>query len=84
MILFFTIFISFVIYVSGLAGYSIIDSNISGFDLTDFSLNPFTAFSVFIALMFVNPIYSVLGIMLFLPYSLTISFIGLKWLRGTG
>lgn len=83
-ILFFTIFVSFVVYVSGLAGYSIVSSSLENYQISDFSLNPLTAFAVFLGLMFTNSTYAVLGILLFVPYGLTMTYLGLKWLRGTG
>lgn len=83
-ILFFTIAVSFIVYVSGLAGYTILDSNVGGLELTEFSADPFSVFGVFFALMFTTSIYAVLGIVLFVPYGLALTYLALKWLRGTG
>lgn len=85
-IIFYSAFVLFIFYVGGLAGYSIISSSedLSSISLTDFSLNPISAFQTFLTLMFVKSEYLVFGTLLFVPYTIAIIYLGLKWLRGTG
>jgi len=85
-VLFYTFFILFVIYVSGLAGYNILINAeaIGTYELTEYSLDPFQAFGNFFTLFFIDTGYTVLGLILFAPYSIILIFVALRWLRGQG
>jgi len=86
-ILFYLVFILFVAYVSGLAGYDILKNTEAIKNLPE--IEPSNIFSVilvpfqyFISLILISTEYTLLFTILLLPMTATLIWIILSWLRG--
>jgi len=82
-IMFYVVFIAFVIYISGLAGFSILKADFDptfNFNVTD----PFAVFGSFLALLSVSSEYAIIFGFVLTPFLFGLGWIIAKWIRGTG
>lgn len=84
-LLFYTTFLMFVIYISGLAGQTIL-SGTEGFDnLKNAPLdatNIFSTFSYFTALLSISTEYQMLFVVVIFPFLVGLIWLIVEWIRG--
>jgi hypothetical protein len=85
-LLFFTILIFGIVYLSAMVGVSILQTsgNPSNITIPSNFLDPFQTIGFFLALASTNSTYTVLSVFLFAPFAVMMVYAILQLIRGTG
>jgi len=85
-LLFYTLFLFFVVYMSSLAGVTIVQTsgNAESIQVPTNFLDPFQVIGFFIALAQTNSTYTLLFVTLIAPFAVMIVYAIIQLIRGTG